>query len=257
MTCPACQLELRPGLLRCPRCGAPTADATTDLSGAVGQGGPGLQTEVDDRTTFRPRADAGALSALGIDPAPLPAEPVFAPVPPGPMPQVAPVGAGVGVVGAPFRPLSQPASAGARFGAYLLDALILTVAVVVVMLVFGLLIAVLPGAGFSGGRPTGYGALTSALGLFYYLAILVVTAGYIIVGNGRGQTLGKRAVGIAVVDVHTGGPIGTGRSLVRYLMFMVMALPCYLGYLSIPLAPDHRGWHDRAADDVVVTVPRA
>lgn len=67
--------------------------------------------------------------------------------------------------------------------------------------------------------------------------------------------MGKRVLRIKVVDRDTGGLIGSGRSLVRLLMFMVMGLPCYLGYLSIPLTEEFRGWHDRAANDVVVQLP--
>lgn len=252
MICSACRLELRPGLLRCPRCGSPTTETAGAPSAGVITDDFDRPIEVDDRTTFRPRTDAMGGPATGPGPTAPWAEPAVAAVPAAPAPYVGPEGGFYAV------PAAQPvlASVGARFAAYLLDGLILTVAVITVMLVFGLLIAVLPGVDFSGGRPTGYSFLATILALMYYVAILVVTVGYIIVGNARGQTLGKRALGIAVVDARTGAPIGIGRSIVRYLMFAVMGLPCYLGFLSIPLAADHRGWHDRAADDVVITVPR-
>jgi uncharacterized RDD family membrane protein YckC len=251
MTCPACQLELRPGLLRCPRCGSPTNQAAGAPSAGLVLDDFDRPIEVDDRTTFRPRADAVDVPPAGLEPSAPWTEPAPAPVPVAPAPYVAPAG---GFYAAPAQPML--ASVGARFGAYLLDGLILMVGVIAVMLVFGLLIALLPGVGFSGGRPTGYSFLATILAFTYYAAILLVTVGYIVIGNARGQTLGKRALGIAVVDASTGAPIGMGRSVLRYLMFAVMALPCYLGYLSIPLAADHRGWHDRAADDVVITVPR-
>lgn len=251
MTCPACQLELRPGLLRCPRCGSPaTATESVPPAGVITDDFD-RPIEVDDRTTFRPRSDAMGVPLANVEPSAPWTDAAQAPVPAAPGPYAGPAG---GFYAAPAQPML--ASVGARFAAYLLDGLILTVAVFAVMLVFGLLIAVLPGVSFSGGRPTGYSFLATILALVYYVAILVVTVGYIIVGNARGQTLGKRALGIAVVDAGTGAPIGIGRSVLRYLMFAVMGLPCYLGFLSIPLAADHRGWHDRAADDVVITVPR-
>jgi hypothetical protein len=62
---------------------------------------------------------------------------------------------------------------------------------------------------------------------------------------------------IAVVDRVTGQPIGMGRSLLRYLMMIVMNLPFGLGFLSIPMSSEVRGWHDVAADDVVVILPQS
>jgi len=49
-------------------------------------------------------------------------------------------------------------------------------------------------------------------------SITVVQALYftILNGNERGQTYGKRALGIRVIDAEEGGPIGYGRSLARW-----------------------------------------
>src|SRR4029453_11128252 len=59
------------------------------------------------------------------------------------------------------------------------------------------------------------------LGLLYY--------GYL-EGSNSGQTVGKRALGIRVIDFGTGGPIGFGPAVIRYLGRIVSAIPCFLGY---------------------------
>lgn len=75
-----------------------------------------------------------------------------------------------------------------------------------------------------------------------------------VVGSGEGQTLGKRVLGIVVVDRTTGAPIGYERALVRSVVLLLMGLPCCLGFFSVlsPRSGRHRGWHDRAAGSVVV-----
>ena len=50
-------------------------------------------------------------------------------------------------------------------------------------------------------------------------------------GGPAGQGYGKRAMGICVVDVDTGGPIGYPRGLIRYIGRGVSAIVFYLGYL--------------------------
>ncbi len=135
------------------------------------------------------------------------------------------------------------ATPGSRFAAILVDSLAFTGGYVVVALVLGLV-------GMVFGR---YSSFTAGLSIVFPLTLLVAVVAYQIVLNGRGQTLGKRVMKIAVVDVNTGAPIGPGRSAVRLLMMNVMGIPCYLGYLSV-LGEGYRGWHDRAADSIVVKV---
>src|ERR687889_281273 len=80
-----------------------------------------------------------------------------------------------------------------RFGALILDGLILFVPSIIITLILG------------------SGALTQlletliSLGYFTYFE-----------GGPTGQTLGKRALGIRVYDFRQGGPIGYGRAFVRW-----------------------------------------
>jgi uncharacterized RDD family membrane protein YckC len=75
-------------------------------------------------------------------------------------------------------------------------------------------------------------------------------------GSRRGQTVGKMALGIAVRDERTGGPIGFWRGLGRYLITLVFTLALVVPYVVDSLAPlwDRRrqAWHDKVARTVVV-----
>jgi uncharacterized RDD family membrane protein YckC len=85
------------------------------------------------------------------------------------------------------------------------------------------------------------------------LGILLSIAYYVYLEGGpTGQTLGKRALAIRVVDIDTGGPIGYRRALIRYVGRIVSALVIYLGYLSMLWDREKQCWHDKFASDVVV-----
>jgi uncharacterized RDD family membrane protein YckC len=74
-------------------------------------------------------------------------------------------------------------------------------------------------------------------------------------GGPSGQTLGKRALGIRVVDAVTGGPIGGGRAVGRYLFKSIISGSiCALGYLWAIWDPRKQSWHDKVVISVVVKV---
>jgi uncharacterized RDD family membrane protein YckC len=73
-------------------------------------------------------------------------------------------------------------------------------------------------------------------------------------GSASGQTIGKRALGIRVIDFNTGGPIGHGRALIRNLARILSGLFCDLGYLWMLWDKEKQTWHDKIASDVVVPV---
>lgn len=87
--------------------------------------------------------------------------------------------------------------------------------------------------------------LSVAIGIAYF--------GYL-EGSRSGQTLGKRTFGIRVIDLHTGGPIGFGRAVIRCYGRVVSALPCFLGYFWMLRDRERQTWHDKFATDVVVPV---
>ncbi|HET6953379.1 MAG TPA: RDD family protein [Acidimicrobiales bacterium] len=71
-------------------------------------------------------------------------------------------------------------------------------------------------------------------------------------GGPTGQTVGKKALGIKVVDSATGGPIGTGRGIARYFARIASGVVCYLGYLWMLWDPERQTWHDKIIGSYVV-----
>jgi uncharacterized RDD family membrane protein YckC len=67
-----------------------------------------------------------------------------------------------------------------------------------------------------------------------------------------GQTLGKKALGIRVVDLAGGGSIGFGRAFIRYIGRIVSAIPLFLGYFWMLWDKEKQTWHDKFANSVVV-----
>jgi uncharacterized RDD family membrane protein YckC len=119
-----------------------------------------------------------------------------------------------------------------RFGAYVIDAVILAVVQVVFQVIF-----------------------KHAPGVRAILNILVgLGYGTVLEGGPRGQTVGKMALGIRVYDFRQGGSIGYGRALIRQVVKIVSFLVVLLGYLWMLWDREKQCWHDKAADDVVVPV---
>ena len=89
---------------------------------------------------------------------------------------------------------------------------------------------------------------------FAYALYLALAIAYFIYfeGGPSGQTLGKRALGIRVVDFRTGGPIGYGRGAIRYVGRIVSSLPLLLGYLWMLWDREKQTWHDKLSNAVVV-----
>jgi uncharacterized RDD family membrane protein YckC len=130
------------------------------------------------------------------------------------------------------------ASWGSRVGAYLLDVLIIVVPLVVVIIV-------------------GAAADLWALVLIAYLATIVVPFVYFTYFHGepRGQTPGKRVVGIRVESDETGQPIGYGRAFGRYAIMAVFSfffLPVIIDYLWPLWDSKNQALHDKAVGSVVV-----
>jgi uncharacterized RDD family membrane protein YckC len=86
--------------------------------------------------------------------------------------------------------------------------------------------------------------------------LLLTAAAYFAVleGGPSGQSLGKKACGIRVVDLSLGGPIGPGRALIRWICRWISLVALGLGYLWMLWDPEKQTWHDKLANAVVVPV---
>jgi uncharacterized RDD family membrane protein YckC len=70
-----------------------------------------------------------------------------------------------------------------------------------------------------------------------------------------GATPGKRMLGLVIVDAGTGGRPPLPRLLLRYVGYLLSALPLFLGFLWALWDPRRQGWHDKLAQTVVVVRP--
>jgi uncharacterized RDD family membrane protein YckC len=117
-----------------------------------------------------------------------------------------------------------------RFGALIIDGLILGIPNAILILL-----------------------LDDQLAQLLNLLIDVAYFGYF-EGGPAGQTLGKRALGIRVIDLRAGGPIGHGRAVVRYLGRIISTIPLLLGYWWMLWDSERQTWHDKFAGSIVVPV---
>jgi uncharacterized RDD family membrane protein YckC len=129
-------------------------------------------------------------------------------------------------------PSGPRASFWRRFGAVIIDVLVLLIPDIIIMVIFK----------HSAGARQG---LTTLLSIAY---------GTILEGSERGQTVGKMALGIRVYDFRQGGSIGYSRAFIRQIVKIVSAIPIFLGYLWMLWDKEKQTWHDKAANDVVVPV---
>jgi uncharacterized RDD family membrane protein YckC len=137
-------------------------------------------------------------------------------------------------------PPEEAAGVLARVGAAAIDLLILA-AVDVMVIYFTLQIC---GVGLDDFAVVPKGPLIAFL--------LVQNGGYLVAFTLGGQTLGKMAAGIRVVPDEPDAPLDFGRACLRTLVWLALALPAGLGFLSAIVSPDHRGLHDRFARTRVV-----
>lgn len=70
----------------------------------------------------------------------------------------------------------------------------------------------------------------------------------------RGQTPGKRLLGIMVVNIHGERP-SVVRSLLRTVAYLLSALPVSIGFLWVGFDRERRALHDWVAGTYVVRVP--
>ena len=117
----------------------------------------------------------------------------------------------------------------ARFGAAFLDGIILSIPYILVLVA------------------TDNGLLSYAVNLLVAIAYFTYFE-----GGPSGQTIGKKALGIRVIDLAAGGPLGPTRAFIRYIGRIVSSIPFALGYFWMLWDREKQTWHDKMAGAVVV-----
>lgn len=82
--------------------------------------------------------------------------------------------------------------------------------------------------------------------------LLLQNVGYLVAFTTTGQTLGKMIAGVRVLSDDSDSTPDVGRSALRAVLWLVLALPAGLGLLTATLGRDGRGLHDRFAGTRVV-----
>ncbi|HET7676395.1 MAG TPA: RDD family protein [Candidatus Limnocylindrales bacterium] len=165
-----------------------------------------------------------------------PAPPPFGQPPPGspyaPPPWAAPPGPAPGVA---------YAGLGIRSVAFMVDFVVVALALVPV----GLVVAALGGALSLGPQEqTSVGFGLAGLAFVGYFAGFWVT---------RGQTPGMIPFDLRLARASDGGPVYLGRALIRVLTLFNLSIPLlFLGVLWAAFDPAKQGWHDKISGTLVV-----
>ena len=138
-----------------------------------------------------------------------------------------------------------------RFVAYIIDAIIIFVPVVIIGVVVGL---VTGGAIVSMGSTSDNTVAAASTGaqLLVQIIAFVITVGYFVYFWGIGSTLGMRVFHLRVADANTGAPIGFGRAALRYVGLVISTFVCYIGLIWAAFDGRKQGWHDKIASSVVL-----
>ena len=116
-----------------------------------------------------------------------------------------------------------------RFGAAIIDGLVLLIPSIILLLIFK--------------QGAAYQALSTLMSLAYFTYFE---------GGATGQTVGKKALGIRVYDFRQGGSIGYGRGFLRQIGKYISAIPLFLGYFWMLWDKESQCWQDKIAGSVVV-----
>ncbi len=98
------------------------------------------------------------------------------------------------------------------------------------------------------------GSMLAATGLLLFVLLCLLYAA--LLDAGAGQTLGKRVLGLRVIDGY-GQSLGLGRAALRALAMVPSVAIAGLGLLWIGFDRERRGLHDRLSDTHVILIQRS
>lgn len=86
------------------------------------------------------------------------------------------------------------------------------------------------------------GLFSTAVSMLYYSLLQGMFYG----------TIGKRVMGLKLVDAKTLEQVNIGQAMGRYLMQFVSAVCLGAGYINIGINDKKQGWHDKVAGTLVI-----
>jgi uncharacterized RDD family membrane protein YckC len=142
----------------------------------------------------------------------------------------------------------DPAGFWIRFAAYLIDAAILMVPMMVMMAILFPMIVRAAQTGQS--EPSVW--IFVLLFLSSLLMFVISIAYPLYFWTSRGATPGKSLLGLMIVTAGGKSPIGMKSAVLRLIGYMINGFIFGIGFLLIALSEDKRGLHDRIAETAVV-----
>jgi uncharacterized RDD family membrane protein YckC len=167
------------------------------------------------------------------------------------------------------QPYGQPGGAysfahwGKRVGSYIIDALVMMVAMIPYFIGFAIggastETSVDPVTGeltTTGGGMSGIALVLIILGAVLGLAVFIWN---VCIKQGRtGYSIGKGVLGIKLIKLDTGQPLGAGMSFVRQIAHILDQLPCYIGYLWPLWDSKRQTFADKVMGSVVIDQPKS
>ncbi len=144
------------------------------------------------------------------------------------------------------------AGIGARFGARVIDTIVLLVLIFVLSFVG---VGAIVGAANSDGPGFAFGAiivtavLLTLVGVAYEVSFIAL----------RGQTPGKMVTNVKVVRADNGQIVGWGKSIARWIIPLLLNVVPFIGWLFALLVyvsaiwdKTRQGWHDKASGTLVI-----
>jgi uncharacterized RDD family membrane protein YckC len=130
-----------------------------------------------------------------------------------------------------------------RFLAFIIDGIVLAVISAALTPIWGPQVTV-TGAGTDTGFAvnTTANAIGTLVGLVYFIGFWAW----------RGQTVGMMPFNMQVVGVADGKKIDVVRGLLRYVGFIIAAIPLFIGLIWAAFDSRKQGWHDKIASTVVI-----
>ena len=93
--------------------------------------------------------------------------------------------------------------------------------------------------------------------MVYYILGLIFSIGYLVYfWSTTGQTVGKMAMGLKVINVNTGAPPDAATAALRYVGYIISGIPFYLGFFWVIWDEHKEGWHDKIAKTRVIKVAK-
>ena len=86
----------------------------------------------------------------------------------------------------------------------------------------------------------------------FFISHIVPAVATVIFWRRLAATPGKMVISAKVVDAQTGQKLTMGQCIVRYLAYMLSALPFFLGFIWMAFDSKKQGWHDKLAGTLVV-----